>query len=544
MGLLEQVRREIERVQRGTQPVAPLPDLRWLAVSLIECLGQEMSGANYPARYVDQRLRDAAGRWLHGSYLQTLTHWVDGEVARSWPDDVVPRPAVLVECAVAMALQYDLDLGRLPARLSFPSLSQGRRQVLLEIGRRGLSEGRPASAAHQRSAAADDPSRYAVEVGLITAAGVTSAGRTFMSLNGRTAVEWLAACELVLATGPRDQWRCDRTTAAWLLQTERRFGDVSDPEDRPGFEWETIVRWADLELVTLEDEDEHGMVGYAMTDVGRDILQKLSAPTPSPIEHLAQALVADTAAEAFRGAGGAGTRAAAATIEEATVRQARILAHELRNKLVPLQTAIEVLERSAAPSDKRSQTAAKMARGAIGELFEFVDVTVDLARGLQQPHDWFKLFSAVRDGVASGTNGADGVRVVYQDTLDRFELRGPRAEFVIAVANLVRNAIQARESEACEIRVGLVRRGDTWKIRFDDDGPGVAPELRGRIFDGGYSTRPGGLGLGLGFVRDLVERDLGGQLVCGENQKGGARFELSLPEPLFRSAGGAREGPT
>ena len=71
-------------------------------------------------------------------------------------------------------------------------------------------------------------------------------------------------------------------------------------------------------------------------------------------------------------------------------------------------------------------------------------------------------------------------------------------------------------------------REDAAKIRWRDDGPGIAPELLERIFEAYYTTKEKGTGLGLAIVKHNVE--LYGGVVRVESELGkGARFTLNFP---------------
>jgi C4-dicarboxylate-specific signal transduction histidine kinase len=61
-----------------------------------------------------------------------------------------------------------------------------------------------------------------------------------------------------------------------------------------------------------------------------------------------------------------------------------------------------------------------------------------------------------------------------------------------------------------------------------DNGPGLAPEDLHRVFLPFFSTRPGGLGLGLSLCESLAQAQ-GGQLTATPRQPRGAEFQLSLP---------------
>ena len=60
-----------------------------------------------------------------------------------------------------------------------------------------------------------------------------------------------------------------------------------------------------------------------------------------------------------------------------------------------------------------------------------------------------------------------------------------------------------------------------------DDGPGVPPELRARVFDPGFSTKKSGWGIGLSLAKRIVEENHGGTLALASTPQG-ATFEIIL----------------
>ena len=73
------------------------------------------------------------------------------------------------------------------------------------------------------------------------------------------------------------------------------------------------------------------------------------------------------------------------------------------------------------------------------------------------------------------------------------------------------------------------RDGDVWAILAVEDAGGGFRELdEARLFEAFYTTKPGGLGMGLSISRSIVERH-GGQLWGTSNSDRGATFQLALP---------------
>ena len=94
------------------------------------------------------------------------------------------------------------------------------------------------------------------------------------------------------------------------------------------------------------------------------------------------------------------------------------------------------------------------------------------------------------------------------------------------LANLLTNAAEAG---ATSVRIEAAAVDGAARVTLQDDGVGVDPSLRSRLFDPFVTGRAGGTGLGLAISRRIVER-LGGALVNLPSERG-ARFELRLPLP-------------
>ncbi len=102
------------------------------------------------------------------------------------------------------------------------------------------------------------------------------------------------------------------------------------------------------------------------------------------------------------------------------------------------------------------------------------------------------------------------------------------------LTNLVTNSLAHAFGQTAkgEIRISASQRdGQTIELVFEDNGSGIPPQLRKRVFDPFYTTRlgQGGSGLGLYIVYSLVHGVLGGRLTLTSAPSGGARFEIELP---------------
>jgi len=96
--------------------------------------------------------------------------------------------------------------------------------------------------------------------------------------------------------------------------------------------------------------------------------------------------------------------------------------------------------------------------------------------------------------------------------------------------NLLVNSAQAIES-AGKISVTTEQEGDAVHIRFADNGKGMTPEQKARVFEAGFTTKdPGeGTGLGLSISRRIVEDEHGGSIYFESEAGVGTTFHIRLP---------------
>ena len=120
--------------------------------------------------------------------------------------------------------------------------------------------------------------------------------------------------------------------------------------------------------------------------------------------------------------------------------------------------------------------------------------------------------------------------------LDLHIVRGDRVQLQQVILNIVKNAIEAMESEKRQNILRVVTKADgrgVLQISISDTGVGVDSENADRVFDAFYTTKPEGMGLGLSICRSIVEAH-GGRLWTRPNAPGGSVFCITLPTSANR----------
>lgn len=211
------------------------------------------------------------------------------------------------------------------------------------------------------------------------------------------------------------------------------------------------------------------------------------------------------------------------------------LAHEIRNPLNGITLNLHLLEETLGGADERLKAQSSRFLGrikpALSHLERIVTEFLDFARPRPldlAPVSVSELARQVAEFLEPDAR-ARGVRVVVraEDPAGESVIPGDRERLRQVFLNLVANAFQAApQGGTVEVEVEGGPRQVTVRIR--DDGPGVPVGHEEEIFRLFFTTRAGGVGLGLPIVRRVVE-DHRGEIVLERGEGTGACFRVRLP---------------
>jgi len=151
-----------------------------------------------------------------------------------------------------------------------------------------------------------------------------------------------------------------------------------------------------------------------------------------------------------------------------------------------------------------------------------------MARGQRHTADIVDLDVAIEAArkLVDPTARASSVNVAVQPSATTLHVRADEAELQNLLVNLLLNAIQA--SKPGRKVVVTTHAGDAVHVRVTDEGCGIAPEYRQKIFEPFFSLRQGGTGLGL-FLSLNAVRSWGGTILVESTLGKGSTFEVVLP---------------
>jgi signal transduction histidine kinase len=217
-------------------------------------------------------------------------------------------------------------------------------------------------------------------------------------------------------------------------------------------------------------------------------------------------------------------------------KMAAHVTHEVRNPLSSIGLNLELLE-DELPKGSEARALHHAIQREVERLSELTDQYLSLARPNQpdlQAEDLGEVVASTARFLEPDVKRA-GVRIVPDVEAGLPPVLVDEAQIRQVLHNLVRNARQAMtEGGTIHLRV---KQGPnaTVQVSVDDEGEGIAPEVRARLFEPFLTTKGEGTGLGLAISRHIVEAHKG-SIRCEPNEPRGARFILELPIAPMRTS--------
>ena len=215
------------------------------------------------------------------------------------------------------------------------------------------------------------------------------------------------------------------------------------------------------------------------------------------------------------------------------------LAHELRNPLAPIRSAVEVMAKLG-PSDPAQQTLRETIDRQSGQLARIVDDMIDISRitrgGLvisRAPVDLAEVLRRALETAAPLIQAAQH-RLEVQLAREPLMVEGDMHRLTQLLANVLNNAARYTPPGG-EISL-RAQREDGWSlVQVRDTGRGIDPDMLERIFDMFVQGRSpiervgGGLGVGLALARRIAEMHGGSLTARSDGENRGSEFTLRIP---------------
>ena len=219
---------------------------------------------------------------------------------------------------------------------------------------------------------------------------------------------------------------------------------------------------------------------------------------------------------------------------------ARRIAHEIKNPLTPIQLSTQRLIKkfsdSAVAEDKIFQECTRTVLQEVQGLQTLVNEFSRFARLPEANPEPNNLNQLVKDTVSRYDGSSEGITIttILDESLPLINIDSEQIKRM--VINLIDNSIQAMNKGMIEITTKYIPFMRMVNLEVSDNGPGIKPEDKDKLFMPYFSTRGDGTGLGLAIVNRIVS-DHYGYIRVLDNEPTGTRFVIELPLGIKSSKG-------
>jgi len=214
--------------------------------------------------------------------------------------------------------------------------------------------------------------------------------------------------------------------------------------------------------------------------------------------------------------------------ETAWKEMARQVAHEIKNPLTPMRLNIQHLQRSINdnPNDIQERID-KFTRVMIEQIDTLSRIASEFSNFAKMPRpemEKLNLADTLNSAVDLYAN-TPNITVEFENKLDGLaQIEADRKQLIRAISNLIKNGIQAIPNhKEGEIKIVLFKENEQLKISVSDNGKGISPEEREKIFEPYFTTKSGGTGLGLAMVKNILNA-FGAEVSFTSEEEKGTEF--------------------
>jgi len=208
------------------------------------------------------------------------------------------------------------------------------------------------------------------------------------------------------------------------------------------------------------------------------------------------------------------------------------VAHEIRNPLGGIKMATNLLSSSEWGGGSLSQEMARSILSGIAEIERIINSLLDFTRDTQLERGEYELVRILDPVVeAMAAEGrARGIEVAYGRVEREAAAAADGQKLRQVFTNVMKNALEAIDPRrpGGQVTVNLFVEDDRATVEVADNGVGIAPEDREKIFLPFFTTKPSGTGLGMSIVKKIVDLH-GGDIVIDSASGRGTRVRISLP---------------
>ena len=219
--------------------------------------------------------------------------------------------------------------------------------------------------------------------------------------------------------------------------------------------------------------------------------------------------------------------------ESAWREMAKQIAHEIKNPLTPMKLSIQHLQRAKEDNaDNWDMVFKKTTRNLVEQIDHLSSIATAFSHFAKIPgtNKGNADIVPIIKNVAELFSSSENIHIpVELSGIDELHVTSDKVQINRIFINLLKNAIQSiPQDRKGRIEIELVREDKMALVKITDNGEGVPPELKSKMFTPYFTSKSGGTGLGLAIVKNIIEQS-GGNVGYKSEFKIGSCFWFRIP---------------
>lgn len=219
--------------------------------------------------------------------------------------------------------------------------------------------------------------------------------------------------------------------------------------------------------------------------------------------------------------------------ETAWREMAKQVAHEIKNPLTPMKLSIQHLQRTWKNKDEdMDKKIERITATVIEQIDTLSTIAGEFANFAKMPvtvNEKINMRTILENAILLFKDSTD-TEIVFNTTLEDAFIFADKEQMLRVCNNLLKNALQAiPENRKGKIEIFLTKQDGFLLLKIKDNGTGISEDKMSKIFFPNFTTKTGGMGLGLAMVKSSVET-FGGKIWFETSMQTGTTFFVSIPE--------------
>lgn len=219
--------------------------------------------------------------------------------------------------------------------------------------------------------------------------------------------------------------------------------------------------------------------------------------------------------------------------ESAWREMAKQVAHEIKNPLTPMKLSVQHLQRTykdhAPDMDEKMERLTKTIIEQIDTLSSIATEFSNFAKMPKANLEQVNLYDILINTLNLYKNTEEAEIVFENHTSAASYVLADKEQLIRVFNNLIKNAVQAiPEGKKGLVKIQLRKDENSYLVSITDNGSGISEDVLDKIFRPNFTTKTGGMGLGLAMVKNIIET-INGRITFETKSNQGTTFYVSLP---------------